>query len=254
MTGGWSALIVVPLVLILLRLALSHAKRLFPSRPQQKQMSYVVKWGRDRLYFPLPPPDAKLAVIRRELAEYTQLPYSSFKLVHAGAVMKDDNAPISSYGIRENSTIAIIGTGETLTPSSKIPSAASSQKPAAPRTEETTITQIRTEMDKVRCNLQPDVDTFLESLSVSSKPTPTSSAQVPQSGASRQPKQLLKFGELEHEHTRLGELLLQSLLRLDAIQSEGEWEQARKERKGAVKEVQALLDRLDGGWRTRAKA
>ena len=50
------------------------------------------------------------------------------------------------------------------------------------------------------------------------------------------------------------ELLLQSLLRLDAITAEGEWENARKERKGAVKEVQALLDRLDGGWRARARS
>ena len=49
-------------------------------------------------------------------------------------------------------------------------------------------------------------------------------------------------------------MLLQSLLRLDAISAEGEWETARRERKGAVKEVQALLDRLDGGWRARARS
>ena len=57
--------------------------------------------------------------------------------------------------------------------------------------------------------------------------------------------------DAEQEHVRLGELLLQSLLRLDAITAEGEWELARRERKGAVREVQALLDRLDGGWRAR---
>lgn len=45
------------------------------------------------------------------------------------------------------------------------------------------------------------------------------------------------------EHIRLSELLLQSLLRLDAIQTDGEWDAARRERKAAVKEVQALLDR-----------
>ena len=50
------------------------------------------------------------------------------------------------------------------------------------------------------------------------------------------------------EHTRLSELLLQSLLRLDAIPTDGSWEHARAERKGAVREVQGLLDRLDGGW------
>ncbi|KAI0930232.1 hypothetical protein AcV5_007001 [Taiwanofungus camphoratus] len=56
-------------------------------------MSYVVKWGRERLHFPLPPPDTKLATLRHDLAAYTQLPAQSFKLIHAGAVMKDDNAP-----------------------------------------------------------------------------------------------------------------------------------------------------------------
>lgn len=40
---------------------------------------------------------------------------------------------------------------------------------------------------------------------------------------------------------------------MDAINAEGEWEEARKERKIAVKEVQALLDRLDGAWKKRAK-
>nr|GAT56283.1 predicted protein [Mycena chlorophos] len=48
------------------------------------------------------------------------------------------------------------------------------------------------------------------------------------------------------EHLRLSELLLQALLRLDGI-AVGEWEEARKERKVAVKEVQTLLDRLDSG-------
>ncbi len=59
--------------------------------------------------------------------------------------------------------------------------------------------------------------------------------------------------DLAHEHVRLGELLLQSLLRLDAITAEGEWEEARRERKGAVKEVQGLLDTLDGAWRARTR-
>ena len=40
----------------------------------------------------MPPPNAKLGQLRDEIAEYTQLPRDSFKLIHAGAVMKDDNA------------------------------------------------------------------------------------------------------------------------------------------------------------------
>ncbi|KAI9067247.1 hypothetical protein FKP32DRAFT_1644528 [Trametes sanguinea] len=218
-------------------------------------MSIVVKWGRERLHFPLPPPGATLGQLRHEIAEYTHLPEHSFKLIHAGAVMKDDNAPISAYGIKPGSKLALIGTGESLPPP---PSKASSaRKEKEPRTEQGTVSQIRTELDKVRNTLRPDVESFLAALSPSSaaaqvgpSPTRTATAPKPASAAasgSRTP------AEMEKEHLRLGELLLQSLLRLDAINAEGEWEEARRERKGAVKEVQSLLDRLDSGWRARAR-
>ncbi|KAJ3559667.1 hypothetical protein NM688_g192 [Phlebia brevispora] len=205
-------------------------------------MTYAVKWGRERLHFPLPPPDTKLAVIRQQLAEYTQLPANSFKLVHAGAVMKDDNAPISAYGIKEKSIIAIVGGGDNTIASKPVPER---------RTEESTIAQIRGELENVRQKLQPDVDDFLSTLDS----TATSTAPPPQPAAkpTQRKGKDVKQSDLAQEHIRLGELLLQSLLRLDAIVAEGEWEEARRERKGAVREVQGLLDRLDGGWRARTK-
>ncbi|GBE81424.1 hypothetical protein SCP_0311530 [Sparassis crispa] len=195
-------------------------------------MSYAVKWGRERLHFSLPPPDTKLSAIRAELAEYTQLPPDSFKLIHAGAVMKDDNAPISTYGIKRNSTIALVG-GDTTAPGPWSDAKAG----LSARTEASTISQIRGELEAVRRTLVPDVDGFLTALvpapAADPPPHPPAQGKTP----------------LAQEHTRLGELLLQALLRLDAITAEGEWEDARRERKGAVREVQALLDRLDGGWR-----
>jgi len=179
-------------------------------------MSYVVKWGRERIHFPLPPPDTKLAVIRNALADHTHLPANSFKLVHAGAVMKDDNAPISAYGICNKSTIAIIGGSD---PSSH----------PQRNTEQAVISQIQSEIEKVRSTLTPSLNKFLDVIA------------VPSQG-----------DDVDQEHGRLGELLLQSLLRLDAITAEGEWEQARKERKAGVREVQSLLDRLDSAWKARA--
>ena len=126
--------------------------------------------------------------------------------------------PVSSYGLKNKSTIAVVGGPE--------------QVSAAPerKTEKHVITQIETELDKVRTGLLPSVDKFLESLA--------NHTAVPGDG-------------LGQEHARLGELLLQSLLRLDAIHAENEWEQARKDRKAGVREVQALLDRLDTGWKSR---
>lgn len=109
----------VPVVLLLLRVAYAQAS--------PRRMSYVVKWGKEkfvssphnrypshlshRLYFPLPHPDTKLAIIRQLLAEHTHLPLDSFKLVHAGAVMKDDNAPsnhLTLYSTRLVLTIVSI--------------------------------------------------------------------------------------------------------------------------------------------------
>jgi len=181
-------------------------------------MSYTVKWGREKLQFPLPPPETKLAVIRKQIADHTHLPHSSFKLIHAGAVMKDDVAPISSYGLKNKSNIAVVGAPE--------------QVSTAPerKTEKHVITQIDSELHKVRTELLPSVDKLLDSLSN---------------------RTIASGDNPDREHKKLGELLLQSLLRLDAIHAESEWEQARKDRKAGVREVQALLDRLDTGWKAR---
>ncbi|KZP34134.1 hypothetical protein FIBSPDRAFT_846234 [Athelia psychrophila] len=220
-------------------------------------MSILVKWGRERLHIPLPPPETKLGDVRKALADYTHLPANSFKLIHAGAVMKDDNAPLSAYALRANSTIALIA------PPAITSSSAAHQKPSAqanrppqkkreePKTEQNTITAIHAEVNKVRSTLLPDVNAFLSTLT---RPAPAAAAAQPQAGYRPPPAQRV-LGQLSpaQNHTRLSELLLQVLLKLDAITPEGAWEQARRERKGAVREVQGVLDRLDGEWSERAR-
>lgn len=126
--------------------------------------------------------------------------------------------PVSSYGLKNKSSIVVVGGPE--------------QVSTAPerKTEKHVITQIESELDKVRTGLLPSVDKLLDSLS---------------------DRAITPGDSLDQEHARLGELLLQSLLRLDAIHAESEWEQARKDRKAGVREVQALLDRLDTGWKAR---
>jgi len=49
------------------------------------------------LQIPLPPLDTKLSVLRQTLSEHTHLPPNAFKLIYAGAVMKDDDAPRKSF-------------------------------------------------------------------------------------------------------------------------------------------------------------
>lgn len=121
---------------------------------------------------------------------------------------------VSTYKIRSGGTLLLLDSTPAGSPS---PAAAAAPKP--PKTEASTIEVIRSELATVRSTLEPSVDVFLR--------TPT----------------------VDAEHTRLGELLLQALLRLDAISIDSTWTEARRERKGAVRAVQGVLDRLDKGWR-----
>lgn len=57
------------------------------------QLSFLPTLISSRFTFDLPPPDTPLSQIRSSIAEYTHLPRDAFKLIHKGAVMKDDNAP-----------------------------------------------------------------------------------------------------------------------------------------------------------------
>lgn len=98
----------------------------------------------------------------------------------------------------------------------------------------------------MRGTLVPDVNAFVRALGVPSSGEGTTPAfEValhPESGAPPTPL----------DHTRLSELLLQSLLRLDALHMSGsDWPEARVERKAAVREVQGVLDRLDAAWGAR---
>lgn len=129
---------------------------------------------------------------------------------------------VQSYSLKPGSTIHLIGSAAPL------PTSRQSAKEEIPRTQEGMMTTIQAELDAVQKKVIPSLETFLNALS------------VPESPAKE---------DLKQEHTRLGELLLQSLLRLDAITPESAWEEARKSRKAAVKQVQGILDKLDAAWK-----
>ncbi|KAK7053431.1 hypothetical protein VNI00_004057 [Paramarasmius palmivorus] len=169
-------------------------------------MPLTLTCGGDRKVLSNPlPPETPLRDLRKIVADWTG--HENFKLIHKGALMKDETAPLSAYNIRPNSTIAVIGG----------PAATSSIS----RSEQNTLSNINDELSTVRSTLVPDLHSFTTS--------PT-----------------------EKEHLRLSELLLQSLLRLDAITPDPTWESARRDRKAAVKEVQTYIDQLDDAWRSRA--
>lgn len=80
------------------------------------------------------------------------------------------------------------------------------------------------ELGRVRTQLKPAVATFIK-------------------GEAADPKK---------EHARLSELLLQSLLALDGLDTVKMTDETRMERKAAVNEVQDLLDQVDQAGREKA--
>ncbi|KAF9263294.1 hypothetical protein L218DRAFT_927772, partial [Marasmius fiardii PR-910] len=174
-------------------------------------MPLTLTCGNDRRVLTNPPgKDEKLAELRQIVKDWTG--YDEFKMIHKGAVMKDDNAPLSAYSIKSSSTIAIIPKVPV-----PVPTSASISK-----SEQNTVTRIIDELNSVRSTLVPDLQSFV------GHPT-------------------------EKEHLRLSEMLLQSLLRLDAVSPDPAWEAVRRDRKNAVKEVQGYIDQLDEAWRSRQR-
>ena len=139
--------------------------------------------------------------------------------------MKGDTFPITAYSIRNGSTIQVVG-GQAPIPGRTSSKTAKDSAVARP-TEQNVIQVIQNELNQVRTTLAPGVESFQISLQAQAN-----------------------IDSLKREHTRLGEMLLQSLLRLDALMPPSEWADARSARKTAVKEVQNLLSQLDGAWKT----
>lgn len=96
--------------------------------------------------------------------------------------------------------------------------------PAVTPSEHAQIATIAAELAAVDSALVPAHTRFLADLPVHPRPT------------------------LAKEHSRIAELLLQALLRVDGIVPERDWHTARADRRAAVKHIQALLDQLDAAW------
>lgn len=241
--------------------------------PPSLTPTITVKWNREkyvyidicffhanrcthRLRLPLPEPDSKISALRNSIAEKTGLEPSAFKLVYSGGLIKDNNASISSVGIKKGSKLVIIDGGAHANGQG---APERREKKEKPTTEEGSKTYIRDEMQRITQSLAPALDTFLTAIDATTTPStssnlmPTASLSTPAPLPSSAPTSQLSLSEIDYEHRRLNEEFIQALLRLDELHLESEWEGARSDRKGAVKSVQALLDRLDKGWRERSE-
>ncbi|KAJ4483257.1 hypothetical protein J3R30DRAFT_1753110 [Lentinula aciculospora] len=200
-------------------------------------MHLNIKWGKERATFQIEDPSIPLSVLKNYVSEWSHLPLESIKLIHSGAILKDDHAALSSYRLRPNATIQVVGSTETI-----------SFPPTAHKSETFTISQIQEQLFSIRSSLVPSLEKFLQILPINLNSQPNTMISLDSTANSS-----TTLPPMQKEHAKLSEMLLQSLLNLDAIALDREWEQARQERKTAVKEVQGYLDQLDDAWNSRIR-
>ena len=193
-----------------------------------------------RYNIPIPNPSTTpLSQLQATLSAQTSIPTTQLKLIHKGAVLKDNTLTLSSYGIVDGTQLVMIGK------EGEIPSAPEprqqivKKKNKQPETDtESVLTDwIRSLVNSTLDPLGASIATFL------------SYTRQPKEGEEiNRPKQIPKDDVLQREHARLSELLLRGLLDLDGVEIPSEWQTARKERKEGVRRVQGELNRVDEAW------
>ncbi|GAA5872993.1 hypothetical protein JCM16303_006908 [Sporobolomyces ruberrimus] len=255
-----------------------------------------VQWGREKIRVPLPPPQSPLSTLKAALYNITGVPPSHQKLIYSGAVLKDDLAPLTSFGLVNEQEPSTSSNGEEEEESGKSKSfwdswsfttgknsSSRSQKKVKKlimlgskdvsarivddrlstrkdlqdlkaaeggdvgaggdrkvetekkvESEETIQKRIKQISTEKLQELEPQV-TQVEGWIVDQKKERETQAEGEKKPAGPPPRILLY----------LSEILLQGLLKLDSIEIPSGYENARKERKEAVKQVQDVLDRVD---------
>jgi hypothetical protein len=219
-----------------------------------------------RLLVDLPPPNAPLSALKAILAERTGVPPSQMRLLHSGFQLRDDRQSLADYRLydedpsrgsessassrlggfstllrgfswapprsRPPKRLLMIGSPETQASVSDLPQSSSSNStstapPPAQKSFKAPILDERGALERLQ-----QIKALLDPLE-------------PRVAALERDSTSLKPAEVAQSKGMLSETLLQVLLKFDSIDVQGEWAQARAERKAGVKEVQALLDRLD---------
>lgn len=165
--------------------------------------------------------------------------------------MKDDNAPLSTFGLQPGAKLMLVGTkpdvSVTLLPSCLLfffffwlaqtfslpPSNYQDQEVLTTTTsgnpeEHALLTRISAPLRKATDVLLPQIDAY---------ETAAANPPDPADAAGRK--------KLTDTHNKLSEQLMQQLLTLDGIAFPPEFETARQKRREAVRAVQGYLDRLD---------
>ncbi|KAF9930626.1 hypothetical protein FBU30_000252 [Linnemannia zychae] len=202
-----------------------------------------IKWGREKKTFTFQDKptlaDIRLGELRRACHEWSKVPLGGLTLIYAGATMKDDNAPLSCFGIKPNGQITMMGTRPTKTDISTLTTHGDPEEYAL-------IVKIQNSLQST-LNLVaehiPRYEQAVKSYLALHSTSPPAVTQQQQQPSQQEPPVTRK--QLQDAHILLSENLMKSLLTFDGVVCRQDFEVARATRREAVKETQRLLDSVD---------
>ncbi|KAF9579871.1 hypothetical protein BGW38_003694 [Lunasporangiospora selenospora] len=226
------------------RLTAAVPKRLFRVHHQAYNPNTIlhIRWNHESYTIDFNEGGKALGEIRlKELREVckvlTGIPLGGLRLTYGEATMKDDNAPLSCWGIKPGAKIVVHGIKPTKEDIEKSTTNGDPEEYALILRIQGSLEKAQEFVAEHRSKYEADVETYL-----ASNPAPFSPQEMPQ------PRK-----RLQDTHGMISEILLQSLLVLDGVTCPPEYEVARVKRREAVRETQKLLDIMDG-INTRVKA
>ncbi|KAF9540506.1 hypothetical protein EC957_004032 [Mortierella hygrophila] len=198
-----------------------------------------IKWGREKKSFTFNDrslPDIRLGELRKSCHDWSKVPLGGLTLIYGGATMKDDNAPLSCFGIKPNGQITMMGTRPTKADISTLTTHGDPEEYAL-------IVKIQQSLGKT-LDLVAEHFPRYESAVQSYISSATSSPCPPPRGQEAPPPPPTRK-QLQDAHMLLSETLMKSLLVFDGVVCKQDFEVARATRREAVKETQKFLDSVD---------
>ncbi|KAF9141679.1 hypothetical protein BGX30_004330 [Mortierella sp. GBA39] len=198
-----------------------------------------IKWGREKKSFIFNDrslPDIRLGELRKSCHDWSKVPLGGLTLIYGGATMKDDNAPLSCFGIKPNGQITMMGTRPTKADISTLTTHGDPEEYAL-------IVKIQQSLEKT-LDLVAEHFPRYESAVQSYISSATSSPHPPPRGQEAPPPPPTRK-QLQDAHMLLSETLMKSLLVFDGVVCKQDFEVARATRREAVKETQKFLDSVD---------
>ncbi|RHZ44239.1 hypothetical protein Glove_750g34 [Diversispora epigaea] len=217
-----------------------NSKNSKKSQNHNEEILLLVNWGREKIQLdfnkegPGSLGTTTLKQMKERLKNVTGVPLNGQKLLFSGAVLKDETAMLTSFGLCSSSKLILMGSK----PNEKDLAQTSTGSPE----EYALIQRISKSIESTTTSVLPQIETF--ETSVTSYLSSTTNTDL--NNDSHNDSNNEDRSKLLDLHHMLVENLMQSLLALDGVVCPPEFNGARQKRREAVKFTQELIDRVDG--------